>query len=510
MKPFEFKQIDINEIKPSPIRELRLFVVRQLEKSILENGYNPARPLTVFNEHNSTYLLVDGHHRYEAIKNIKDVKKVPCIVLNDGDLIQTAIQNNEEQDVYAKFDLFDWLGIVKELKNEGKKGVEIAKEVNKSSARVSQFTQLLENVSEESLTLCENHQEGRSDVGINSVNFSFTEGWFRDSGIYTLREFPQRQKQFLDTFFIWTSEQRTRKENAQREIAKLKRWEDEIAFTKENLLDKESLEALIRDIEHDYYQDINLLRTKVRMINQEWQEKNKIRILPGDCFEQNIEPYFADLILTDIPYNYSRENRYFAMERTGIDFGEWDHIDNYPEFLNKVASLFFKALKPSGSFYVFVGAPSVSYLWDALEKAGLMPKRVMVWNKTNAIPINKEKLFIASAEFFIWGTKGESWTFNVPKEKIDGKTKPELLTTVLDMGTDPNGRLHPNQKPEKLIEKLLDISSNIDDQVFDPFSGSGTVAVVSKRRKRRCLAIEKDPRYYEKSILRLNSVKNDI
>ena len=54
----------------------------------------------------------------------------------------------------------------------------------------------------------------------------------------------------------------------------------------------------------------------------------------------------------------------------------------------------------------------------------------------------------------------------------------------------PENTPHPTQKPEKLIAKLILASSDEGDLVFDPFLGSGTTSVVSKKLKRNYCGIE--------------------
>lgn len=52
-----------------------------------------------------------------------------------------------------------------------------------------------------------------------------------------------------------------------------------------------------------------------------------MKLLWGDAFEllTTIEPDSVDAIITDPPYNISRDNNFASMGRAGIDFGEWDH-----------------------------------------------------------------------------------------------------------------------------------------------------------------------------------------
>jgi DNA modification methylase len=46
---------------------------------------------------------------------------------------------------------------------------------------------------------------------------------------------------------------------------------------------------------------------------------------------------------------------------------------------------------------------------------------------------------------------------------------------------------HPSQKPEKVYEKLILMSTKIGDLVYDPMAGSGTTAAVCKNLKRKCI-----------------------
>jgi site-specific DNA-methyltransferase (adenine-specific) len=46
---------------------------------------------------------------------------------------------------------------------------------------------------------------------------------------------------------------------------------------------------------------------------------------------------------------------------------------------------------------------------------------------------------------------------------------------------------HPSQKPEKVYEKLILMTSKIDDLIYDPMAGSGTTGAVCKIHKRKCI-----------------------
>ncbi len=64
--------------------------------------------------------------------------------------------------------------------------------------------------------------------------------------------------------------------------------------------------------------------------------------------------------------------------------------------------------------------------------------------------------------------------------------------------------LHPTGKPEAFVERLVTQFTDDGDLILDPFSGSGTTAVVAKRMGRRCIAIELDEKYCEVAARRLS------
>ncbi len=68
-------------------------------------------------------------------------------------------------------------------------------------------------------------------------------------------------------------------------------------------------------------------------------------------------------------------------------------------------------------------------------------------------------------------------------------------------------KLHPTQKPEALLHRVILASTNQDDLVLDPFAGTGTTAVVAKRLRRHFIGIERHPAYVEAAIGRVRRTK---
>ncbi|MBS6008857.1 site-specific DNA-methyltransferase [Haemophilus parahaemolyticus] len=107
----------------------------------------------------------------------------------------------------------------------------------------------------------------------------------------------------------------------------------------------------------------------------------------------------------------------------------------------------------------------------------------------------------------IWTKLEDILEFKYPYEKIAQTYNPELgLTDVWDdIDFYIEKRIHPTQKPLKLIERLIKVSSNPGDKILDPFSGSGSTFLAAENLNRIATAIEIDPVYINKSIERINN-----
>lgn len=86
-----------------------------------------------------------------------------------------------------------------------------------------------------------------------------------------------------------------------------------------------------------------------------------------------------------------------------------------------------------------------------------------------------------------------------------------LEPRLTDVWTDINfydrkvKKIHSTQKPEKLIERLINASSNPGDTVMDFFVGSGTTPVVCAKRGRKFIGCEMDKEYFDKSTERIEN-----
>ena len=130
----------------------------------------------------------------------------------------------------------------------------------------------------------------------------------------------------------------------------------------------------------------------------------------------------------------------------------------------------------------------------------------ILWHKTDATPNLSCTRFVADHENFIWARKkGKKNIFHYKKMKKANGGK--QMRSIWPKGKTTGGkRIHPTQKPEWLLERIILATSEKNNIVFDPFMGSGTTAFVSKKLNRYFIGSEIEKEFYKKSIKRLKSI----
>lgn len=191
-----------------------------------------------------------------------------------------------------------------------------------------------------------------------------------------------------------------------------------------------------------------------------------------------------ELCVTDIPYDVVNRdsNGIRNFDKGKADEGTFDLEDFLSGLLRVV----------KGSIYIFCSTEQVSFIRKFFVDHGLST-RLIIWEKTNPSPVNGQYIWLSGVECCVYARK-KGAVFNGFCEN-----------TVLRFPCGRN-KLHPTQKPEKLIEKLVETSSNQGDVVFDPCMGSGTTCAVAKNLGRKYIGFELDQRYFEISKQRIDDV----
>jgi len=252
-------------------------------------------------------------------------------------------------------------------------------------------------------------------------------------------------------------------------------------------------------------------------------------IYNGDCLDimKDFPKSSIDLVFADPPYNLSGNGLKWKGNTTGGDWEmfneDWDKMTDkeYFNFTKSWVKEVKRLLKPNGSLYISCSYHNIGEVVMALKKNGMKINNIITWYKTNAMPNMTKRTFTHSTEFVVWAVKGKKWKFNYeqvkkinPEKRKDGSNKQmrDMWSMPLVQGKErlkekgSNKSLHPTQKPEEMLKRIIIASSDRGDVILDPFLGSGTTACVAKILQRNWIGIEKEMRYAKMAKIRIDNV----
>ena len=199
-----------------------------------------------------------------------------------------------------------------------------------------------------------------------------------------------------------------------------------------------------------------------------------------------------DFILTDPPYNLGQHSTgnipLPGRSEMNNDVADWDKIDFNPE---EWAEEFVRILKPTGNLFIFTSYNQLGRWYNCLDHR-FNTSNFMIWHKTNPAPKIFKAGFLNSCEiiFTCWNKK-HTWNFISQAEMHNFIQSPICM---------PPERLknpkHPTQKPVSILKKMIEIASNKDDIIFDPFMGVGSTGVAALELERRFIGVELDVSYF--------------
>lgn len=240
----------------------------------------------------------------------------------------------------------------------------------------------------------------------------------------------------------------------------------------------------------------------------------------------SLEDESVDLIFADPPYNIKK--------------AEWDNFESMEAYIAWSMQWIEQAarvLKPTGSLYVCgfseiladIKHPAMKHfasckwiVWHYKNKANLgkdwgrAHESLIHFRRSKKTRLNVDDIRIPygahtlkypshpqakTSQYGNGGKRKDVWTPNPhgakPKDVID------IPTTCNGSGeTTP----HPTQKPEELVRRIILASSTEDQLVIDPFSGSGTTAVVCEQLNRKWAACDLSAEYNGWAIDRIKNV----
>src|ERR1700755_1177118 len=248
------------------------------------------------------------------------------------------------------------------------------------------------------------------------------------------------------------------------------------------------------------------------------------RILVGDCVAEmaKLPAASVDLVFADPPYNLQLASDLKRPDDSHVDAvnDDWDKFASfatYDAFTREWLTACRRVLKPAGTIWVSGSYHNIFRVGALMQDLGFWILNDVIWRKTNPMPNFRGRRFTNAHETLIWASRdadARGYTFNYEALKAANEDVQVRSDWTLPLCTGDErlkGRdkkkLHPTQKPEALLARVILSSSRPGDLVLDPFSGTGTTGATAKRLGRQFIGIERDPAYAAAAEPRISAVE---
>jgi modification methylase len=244
------------------------------------------------------------------------------------------------------------------------------------------------------------------------------------------------------------------------------------------------------------------------------------QILRGDCVAElaKLAAASVDLVFADPPYNLQLQGDLKRPDDSRVDAvdDDWDKFSNfaaYDDFTRAWLTSCRRVMKPNATLWVIGSYHNIFRVGTVLQDLGFWILNDVIWRKTNPMPNFRGRRFTNAHETLIWASRdaaARQYTFNYEALKAGNEDIQVRSDWTLALCTGEERlkggdkkKLHPTQKPEALLARVILSSSRPDDLVLDPFCGTGTTGAVAKRLGRRFIGIERDAAYAEAAECRI-------
>jgi modification methylase len=247
------------------------------------------------------------------------------------------------------------------------------------------------------------------------------------------------------------------------------------------------------------------------------------RVIVGDSIEEmaKLPAQSVDLIFADPPYNLQLVGALSRPDQSVVDAvdDDWDKFSSfaaYDRFTQDWLAAARRIMKPDATLFVIGSYHNIFRVGAQLQDQGFWILNDIIWRKANPMPNFRGRRFTNAHETLIWAAKdpaAKNYTFNYEALKAgneDCQVRSDwfmpICTGAERLKLADGGKLHPTQKPEALLARILLSATKPGDLVLDPFFGSGTTGAVAKRLGRDYIGIERDEAYAAAARRRIEAV----
>jgi site-specific DNA-methyltransferase (adenine-specific) len=216
----------------------------------------------------------------------------------------------------------------------------------------------------------------------------------------------------------------------------------------------------------------------------------------------------AQLIIADIPYNIGKnaygsnpawyingDNKNGESEKAGKEFFDTDKDFRPAEFMHFCSTMLKKEPKEKGkapAMIIFCEFEQQFYLIELAKKHGLNNYINLVFRKNFSAQVLKANMrVVGNCEYGLLLYRDK-----LPKFNNNGR----MVFNCFDYPRDTTTpKVHPTQKPVKLLETLIELFSDKGEVIIDPCAGSGSTLLAAAQTNRRSYGFEIKKNYFKEA-----------
>ena len=237
-------------------------------------------------------------------------------------------------------------------------------------------------------------------------------------------------------------------------------------------------------------------------------KNESVWLMKGDCLERmkEIPSGSVDAIICDPPFNIvekiGKNIHIFRQASRQIEPSITEKSMSFDVGFDQISwlGIAIEKLKAGGNMIIFNDWENMGDIAKEARAHKMKVKCLCHWQKPNPTPVEWKRRFVAGREYFIHLSKGGKNTFNTEALNFGSFTVP------LTPKSEKSSGKHPNQKPIKLMQQLVEILTNHGDSILDPFMGSGSTGVACANTGREFIGIELDRDYFNICVNRMKGV----
>jgi modification methylase len=246
------------------------------------------------------------------------------------------------------------------------------------------------------------------------------------------------------------------------------------------------------------------------------------KILLGDSIAlmSQLPAHSVDAVFADPPYNLQLGGELLRPDHSHVDAvdDEWDKFSDfaaYDKFTFEWLSQVKRILKPDGCLWVIGSYHNIFRVGSILQNLGFWILNDIIWCKANPMPNFRGKRFTNAHETLIWASPSKDarpcFNYEAMKNMNDEKQMRSDWMLPICSGKerlrDASGdKIHPTQKPESLLYRVIMSSTKPGDVILDPFFGSGTTGAVAKKLGRHFIGLDRDKTYAKHAEARIKAI----